>query len=256
MKTPKLFILLSAMVGLILTVSLMMFIIWQQSTFYQPLLLGKLLFYGFFAFTIIFLGNLIFIVGGISLVKLPYSWLRPLHTSLNIFYPVLRAAGKLAGIDKDRIQGLYIEVHNSITKNALQKAFTPGETLILLPHCLQPETCMRKITTDIHQCAECGACMIAKVKKLSQLGYKVKVVPGGTMARQEIEKQRPRFIVAVACENDLSQGIMGVDKLPVFGVVNQRPHGPCCRTTFRFEELENLLKEYNLRPIDARACAK
>jgi hypothetical protein len=230
------------MVGLILAVSLGFFTFWQQS---RPALLGKLLLYGFSAFTVIFFANFMFIIGGISLGKLPYSWRRPLHTSLNILYPVLRTAGKLIGIDKERVQGLYIEVHNSITKNILQKAFSPGETLILLPHCLQPETCLMKVTTDINQCQECGACMIAKVKKLSLLGYKVKVVPGGTMARQAIKKHRPRLVVAVACENDLSQGIMGVDRLPVFGVLNQRPHGPCCETTFQFEEVEKLLKEYS-----------
>lgn len=245
MEKPKLFIFLSTMAGLILTVPFVFFIYWQQSPLYQPALLGKLLLYGFLAFTVIFLGIFMFIFGGISLVKIPYFLLKPLHRSLNIVYPLLRAAGKLVGIDKERVQGTYIDVHNLITKSALQKAFKPGETLIILPHCIQPETCTCKITSDINQCQECGACIISKVKKLSLFGYNVKVVPGGTMARKEIKKQRPKFIVAVACENDLSQGIMGVDRLPVLGVVNQRSHGPCCNTTFRFEELENLLKEYS-----------
>jgi hypothetical protein len=249
MKQTKLFIFLSAIVGLILTVAFVFFISWQQSPLYKPVLLGKFLLYGLLAFTVIFFVNFMFIFGGISLAKIPYFWLRPLHTSLNIAYPLLRAAGKLARIDKERVQGAYIEVHNLITQSTLQKTFSPDQTLILLPHCIQPETCSCKITADIHQCTECGACMIAKVKKLAMLGYKVKVVPGGTMARQEIKKQRPRFIVAVACENDLTRGIMGVDKLPVLGVLNQRPNGPCCRTMFDFDKLEKLLKEYSYNVV-------
>jgi Uncharacterized conserved protein len=249
MKTPKLFIFLSTLLGLILAVLIVFFILWQRSPLYQPMLLSNLLLYGFLIFTVIFIANFMFILAGISFARLPYLLLRPLHISLNITYPLLRAAGKFAGINKERIQGAYVEVHNLITRHSLQKTFKPAETLILLPHCLQPETCLNKITSDINNCTECGACIVARIKKLASLGYKIKVVPGGTMARAEIKKQRPKFIIAVACENDLSQGIMGVDKCPVLGVLNQRPNGPCFRTTFQFNELENLLNEYNLTPV-------
>ena len=249
MKTPKLFIFLSTLLGLILALLIVFFILWQRSPLFQPMLLSKLFLYGFLVFSLIFLANFMFILGGTSFGRIPYFLLRPLHISLNITYPLLRVAGKLIGINKERIQGAYVEVHNLITRHALRKTFKPAETLILLPHCLQPETCPNKITSDINNCAECGACIVARIKKLASLGYKIKVVPGGTMARAEIKKQRPKFIIAVACENDLSQGIMSVDRCPVLGVLNQRPNGPCFRTTFQFTELENLLAEYGLTPV-------
>ena len=46
------------------------------------------------------------------------------------------------------------------------------------------------------------------------------------MARQMVKEIRPKAIIAVACERDLTSGIQDVFPLPVIGVLNERPFGP------------------------------
>jgi hypothetical protein len=48
----------------------------------------------------------------------------------------------------------------------------------------------------------------------------------------------------VACERDLSSGIQDSYPLPVFGVVNYRPQGPCYDTLVDLERVEEALKTF------------
>ncbi len=57
------------------------------------------------------------------------------------------------------------------------------------------------------------------------------VATGGTLARRVIEEKRPKAVIAVACERDLSSGIIDSFPLFVYGLPNMRPNGPC-RDTF------------------------
>jgi hypothetical protein len=52
------------------------------------------------------------------------------------------------------------------------------------------------------------------------------------------------LIIAVACERDLSSGIQDVYPLPCFGVLNQRPHGPCLDTQVPLEHVEWAIKRF------------
>ncbi|MBC7075448.1 MAG: DUF116 domain-containing protein, partial [Syntrophomonadaceae bacterium] len=52
----------------------------------------------------------------------------------------------------------------------------------------------------------------------------------------------PRGVVAVACERDLSAGIHDMGVLPVIGVLNCRPNGPCINTDVDVEAVEEALK--------------
>jgi len=56
------------------------------------------------------------------------------------------------------------------------------------------------------------------------------VATGGSLARRIISETRPEALVAVACENDLSSGISDTYPLPVLGIPNERPFGPCVNT--------------------------
>ncbi|WP_337781076.1 DUF116 domain-containing protein, partial [Phascolarctobacterium succinatutens] len=64
------------------------------------------------------------------------------------------------------------------------------------------------------------------------------VATGGTLARQMVKQARPKAIVAVACERDLTSGIQDVFPLPVLGVLNERPFGPCFNTRVDINKLE------------------
>ena len=55
---------------------------------------------------------------------------------------------------------------------------------------------------------------------------------------------RPKLIVAVACERDLSSGIQDTHPLPVFGVINERPNGPCLDTFVNIRRLEAAIRTF------------
>ncbi|MHB8709580.1 MAG: DUF116 domain-containing protein, partial [Desulfuromonadales bacterium] len=75
-------------------------------------------------------------------------------------------------------------------------------------------------------------------------GIPMAVATGGTLARKIIVERRPRFILAVACERDLTSGIRDAYPLPVIGVLNSRPHGPCFNTEIILDEVEQALQEH------------
>ena len=138
--------------------------------------------------------------------------------------------GKLFDINKEKVECSFIEVSNQIIKNRHIKV-KPEELLVLTPHCLQLEDCPHKITRDTNNCKECGKCQIGALNLLAkELGFNFAVVTGGTLARQIIKKLRPRAVLAIACERDLTSGIQDIYPLPVIGVLNIRPDGPCKNT--------------------------
>jgi len=63
------------------------------------------------------------------------------------------------------------------------------------------------------------------------------VATGGTLARRLIVEIKPTLILAVACERDLVSGILDAYPIPVYGILNQRPHGPCNNTTVDLEKV-------------------
>jgi hypothetical protein len=151
--------------------------------------------------------------------------------------------GRLIGIPKDRIRESYVSVNNTFTK-VVKKSYDPKEVLILLPHCLQFTECQYRITIDINNCRECGKCTIVDLKKLSEkYGVKIAIATGGTLARRIIIQNRPKFIIAVACERDLVDGLQDVFPIPVYGVLNERPFGPCVNTAVAVDIIEKALKE-------------
>ena len=67
------------------------------------------------------------------------------------------------------------------------------------------------------------------------------VATGGTLARRVIGEVRPLAIIAVACETDLTSGIQDSYPLPVYGVLNERPHGPCRDTTVNLDRVREAI---------------
>ena len=70
------------------------------------------------------------------------------------------------------------------------------------------------------------------------------IATGGTLARQAVKKVRPKAILAVACERDLTSGIQDVFPLPVIGVLNERPNGPCYNTRVDMKKVETAIQEF------------
>ena len=72
-------------------------------------------------------------------------------------------------------------------------------------------------------------------------GVSLKVVSGGTQARRVVHKSSPKAIIAIACERDLMSGIKEIDRIPVVGICNIRPNGPCADTIVDLDIVEQHL---------------
>jgi hypothetical protein len=165
----------------------------------------------------------------------------PINFTVSILYPVVIRLGKLFKIAQDKIQRSFVEVNNQLVK-ARRGSMNPGRLLVLLPHCLQDRDCTNRITTNEKNCRRCGRCKVGDLLALGErYGVHVRIATGGTLAREAVKQLRPKAIVAVACERDLTSGILDCIPLPVLGVTNERPNGPCHNTTVRPEAVENAI---------------
>lgn len=163
--------------------------------------------------------------------------------ALRFIFPSTVLLGRLVGIRKDRIRESFVHVNNTFVK-VMSGRYSPGDILILLPHCLQNTECLIRVTVDINNCKECGKCKISDLKKLARkTGVKIAIATGGSLARRIIIKHKPKFIIAVACERDLVDGLLDVFPIPVFGVLNERPFGPCVNTSVDVDVIESALEK-------------
>lgn len=162
---------------------------------------------------------------------------------IKFLLPVIEFVGRVIGLDKDRIRQSFIAMNNSLVTSQRMKV-KPDRILVLLPHCLQLSDCEIKITGDIHKCVQCGRCSI---KGLVDIGRKysvdISVATGGTLARKVIVEKRPKLVLAVACERDLTSGIKDCYPLPVIGILNERPFGPCFNTVVDVSKIEAALNQ-------------
>lgn len=156
----------------------------------------------------------------------------------NMLFPVALRLGNLLGLDKDKIKSSFIEVNNQLVKGR-DLTVQPEQIMILAPHCLQRVECPHKITIDAYNCKRCGKCPIDDLHRVAErYGVKLVVATGGTLARKFIKTYRPRAVVAIACERDLTSGIQDANPLPVLGVLNIRPEGPCLNTQVNLSMVE------------------
>jgi hypothetical protein len=161
---------------------------------------------------------------------------------IEVLFPIMIVLGKLLGISKEKIQQSFVEVNNLLVK-AKCSDIKPTRILLLMPHCLQFNDCAIKITSDAYKCQACGKC---KIKDLVMLAKKhdvhLSVATGGTLARRRVAEAKPQAIIAVACERDLTSGIQDAYPLPVIGILNERPYGPCFNTSVDISKVSEALE--------------
>ena len=150
--------------------------------------------------------------------------------TVKCFLPLMILVGKAIGISQERVRASFIRVNNDMV-TAEGRTYRPKEILLLMPHCLQNSRCKYRLTYNINNCRRCGECPIADLLNISEeFGVHLAIATGGTIARRIVVQTRPKIIVAVACERDLASGIQDTYPLPVFGILNKRPNGPCLDT--------------------------
>lgn len=169
---------------------------------------------------------------------------RPINMVITRLLPLVMGAGRFLHLTKEKLERSFIEINNALVRTRAIKV-PPSKLLILAPHCLQYSGCPFKITADVNNCHRCGRCQIQELLQLAEfLGVNLTVVTGGTLARKKVKELRPEAIVAIACERDLSSGLQDVYPLPAFGVLNERPNGPCVDTRVDMEKLRQVVQSF------------
>ena len=144
---------------------------------------------------------------------------------LFILFPFVARLASSIGISRDRIGHSFIAVSNRLADASPGR----GAVLALLPRCLSAE--IKRKLRDL--CSEYP-------------DVTLHTAPGGAEARAYIRDLRPRAIVAVACERDLMSGIHDVaPRIPVIGIPNVRPFGPCKETAIDVEAFREALEFFN-----------
>ena len=160
---------------------------------------------------------------------------------IRLIFPIMISMGKFAGISKDEIRNIFIKINNAYIYSKKYN-FNSKDLIILIPHCIQNHNCKLKVTNDIDNCKKCGMCKINELLQLKEkYDTKIFIATGGTLARKVIIDNKPKAVIAVACERDLTSGVRDVKGIPVLGVFNLRPNGPCVDTNINIKEVENAI---------------
>lgn len=158
---------------------------------------------------------------------------------LKVIYPLLMLLSSLMPSKKEALQNLVVRLNNSLV---LALGISTKRLLLLMPHCLQVDECEIRLTHNVRNCKQCGKCGIKDLIGISdRTGMELFIATGGNLARRIVKDARPEAIIAVACERDLSSGIADVYPMPVYGVTNERPCGPCLNTRVDMSMVERAI---------------
>lgn len=114
----------------------------------------------------------------------------------------------------------------------------PGTILLLLPFCLQMTACPHRIVWDTSHCKRCGACPVGEILEIAEKkGADVRVAIRGIFAPKFIREVRPDLTIAVACSDELFQGVLRVPEMPCYTVLNEQPEGYCINTEVDLERV-------------------
>ncbi len=134
---------------------------------------------------------------------------------------VSRAFGR-----RDWVEHAGIDIYNGLAERR-RRSVGKGELLVLIPRCLSKE-------------ALDGVLSIA-----GRYEVPVFVATRGQLARRVIRERRPRAVLAVACERDMTTGLRDVaGKLPVLGLTMQLPNGPCRDAMLDLDRMERWVKSW------------
>ena len=158
---------------------------------------------------------------------------------LKLYYPFLMVLSAFFKSKKESFQKSVIHINNRLVRAERPKT---KNLLLLLPHCIQINECTIRLTHNIYNCERCGRC---EIKDLIDIATENKltlfVATGGTIARRIVQEVKPEAIVAVACERDLSSGLVDTYPFPVLGIPNERPYGPCFNTSVDLDKVKEAI---------------
>ena len=169
------------------------------------------------------------------------------YTIIRCIFPIISNMGKFAGISKDEIRKIFIKINNAYIYSN-KYSFNSEDLIILIPHCIQNHNCKLKVTNDIDNCKKCGMCKINELLQLKEkYNTKIFIATGVTLERKVIIDNKTKAVIAVACERDLTSGVRDVKGIPVLGVFNLRPNGPCVDTNINIKEVEEAISFFTYK---------
>ena len=192
----------------------------QLSSYLAQLMEYAVLIFIFLLFVSFSLMVLSIIINRDLLIKI-----RGRYVSLTYLTPLVLKLGEKFGVSYDRMGNSFIKVSNSIIRTR-RRQIANSKIMILLPRCLT-KTLQNKIK-DLANRYHCS----------------IFTVPGGSLARKLIAREKPRAVIGVACERDLMSGIRDVSKIPIIGITNKRPEGPCKNTVVDFDKIEEAIRYF------------
>ena len=202
-----------------------------------PLIYGVLL--GIFVAAII--SGIVLLISSLVLKREILFSHRLRGVAVKVIFPLILFMARVVGISKQKIQQSFIEINNQFVMSRPLKV-KPERLLLLMPHCLQYNECKVKVTGNVENCQRCGICEIKELVELADKNnVKLSVATGGTIARRIVEENKPEVIIASACERDLTSGIQDSYPIPVYGILNERPQGPCRNTLVDMREVKGVM---------------
>ncbi len=244
-ETPTLFLFAGGVILLFIAVvwGIFLYMTWprvEQISVYLPVIITVLSTFLFGYISLEYIAVLITVV-----LKKPM--LLPLGRKLRAAVKLSPIALKLArifGKSRERMAHSFVEANNAIVLSYSGKTGAP--VLILLPRCIQYRDCKMKIVEDSDECVRCGKCPMADIMELRDEyeNVVVAVLTGGSVAESIIRNIRPGAIIGVACEREVWMGIELVENIPVIGICNTRPEGPCIHTQVEIDEIREVLNHF------------
>jgi hypothetical protein len=124
----------------------------------------------------------------------------------------------------------FVKFNNWITR-LRRTQVCPQNLLLLVPRCLQKNGCAQTLGATIDDCKACGQCNVTELLAIrDEFGIRCSLAAGGREALAFVRDPKVKAVVAVACEKELTQGILAVFPKPVLGVLNIQTNGPCRNT--------------------------
>ena len=96
--------------------------------------------------------------------KVSYSLMKINLKIANLLFNSVIFIASSIGIPKNEIRKIYVKLNNTYIYNNKYN-FNYGDIIILVPHCVQKNSCKLKVTNKIENCAKCGLCNIGELIK-------------------------------------------------------------------------------------------
>ncbi|MCX6803285.1 MAG: DUF116 domain-containing protein, partial [Candidatus Diapherotrites archaeon] len=109
--------------------------------------------------------------------------------------------GKSLGLSNSMIQYTHVELRNTVYEPDFKK-IPFSERALFLPHCPRnAAVCKAILDEEGYHCKHCGSCNLdAAIKLAKKNGYtKIYIVPGGSLVKKILEKDRPKAAIGVSC---------------------------------------------------------